>query len=207
MKRLFVLIILILSITILSGCKFHRTTTAGPTVATTTEDPNYIFLSSLLNKNYNHVEISIKDTFSDNSVLNSSYIINTSGNNTEIDYSYETLNKITVSGNSVVIPDEMKKVHTGKATYQNGTLVNNTGDINIKIDKLDIKKINIDLSNFSNVSITSSSFTANVNKSSYLGIDNFSNMVLSISFDLNKILKITLSYYSDGVNTTIEYVL
>lgn len=168
----------------------------------TKKDPvNYDLLNEMVNAHYSQIELSVVDTFDEDTSLESTYTIIYGESSVTVNYSVELFAELSVGGNYT----DMKEVKTGSAKFKDGMVVSIVGD-NIGLTA-DVAQLNLSFakSYFTNFLITDNYLSCDVkNVKAFLGkqIACTDMQVTAVFFELFSSIKIS---YKSSSGSSVEY--
>lgn len=196
MKKIIALILFVALLACMASCKKEE----PPKIE---EKTVYETLDELSDKSYQQIKLSIVTSKGDIE-LAAVYTLTASN----VSFMVEQLNKLPTDGNLTGVPSNYKTAHTGTAKIVGGEVTELDG-APVTLPSYDELRgsFNFDKDNFENVFSGESSFVADVKApSAFLGITaNVQNMKLSVQFNENALVKITISYQLDGASVTTTY--
>lgn len=192
-KVLSVIIIALLAVTLLCACM---------EVDVSVSKLNKV--SELLEVEYSGWTINTTTIYKDLR-LTSSYIITKSDAQTEISYSVEQLNKLSIDK-----PAEFKSNIVGSVIVKDGKVTSQEGE-ELSVDLSGMENIGLNLKSeyLNDISVTSSTLLANVkNINSFMGREmDATNMTLEIAYTEDAIEHINITYIdSSSASVKIEYI-
>ncbi len=189
-KAISILIIMLLTVTLFCACDESAV--------------NLDDINAMLNKEYSGWTISTSTLY--NSVrLDSEYIVAKVEGQTEISYSVEQLNELSLEANQ-----DFKSVKTGNVIVKDGKVLSSDGaELFLDLSGMESIGLNFKSKYFEGINKTSSAFSAKVKDiNGFMGKEiDATSMTVGASFNANGFVYIKLNYTtSKGAIVTTEYI-
>ena len=149
-------------------------------------------INTLLKKDYSSVTLNVTTT-TKGVTLEGIYVLTFDGDKTNVEFSYQKLNELTMDGGESFV-----STVTGKAVVQNGKIV--SGDETLDLPKeYDFNGLSFKQAFFANYTVTGSKFDADVtNAKGFVNGDLVcSDMHVTVLYSKTAISKIALTYLSE----------
>lgn len=170
------------------------------------ESGEWAALNAMLGLNYSQIEISVSDTFDEDTSLESKYKINYSASQITVEYTVEKFVEISLDNPS----SSVKTTLTGKAFINDGNISFSGDEVDITADIAELG-FTFEKSYFSNIELTGNYLMADVKKpSDFVGSKLVCSDMKLKAFFLEYFYDIQINYVSEigsAVKIYIEFVI